>query len=112
MKYYQLVFYSGDGNFETMEILIDHEKFMSIQAALHGGAQFIGVKDRVIKSNMIKEIAPANHIVDEYLAMGVSLKSLGLPELKKLASSPVEKENIKKLDEMRVGSGLGKSFPS
>lgn len=111
MKYHTLTFYSGPDEFETKETLIDHATYIRIQEAMHEGRPFISVKDRLIKSSLIKEIAPANDIVQEYLAMGISLASLGLPEAAKLPAAPEQQQTIDRLGDMKRESGFGKPIP-
>lgn len=95
-KYFKLLTYTGGEDYETRETLINFDTFRKFQQEISEGKDLLILSDRIIKVSSIKEISPADDIVEYHLKTGTSLKSLGLaeptqadrlkndPELKKL----------------------------
>ena len=75
-----MVYVDGGEEYEAKETLIDEVMFRLLRKAFAEGADFISLPDRIIKRSRIKEILPADEIVQEYLGMGMSIKALGTKE--------------------------------
>jgi hypothetical protein len=103
MRYFKMMVYVDGGDYETRETLIDEPTFRQYQKAMLDGAERLVLEDRVIKTTSIKEIFPADDIVHEYLAMGVSLKSIGLPDREdaELGDGSIGGKNLGRLMEMK-----------
>ena len=75
-----MTYVSGGEDFETHETLINLDTFRQYQKAIGDGKEFLILEDRVIKISSIKEILPADDIVNYHLRTGTTLKELGLKE--------------------------------
>lgn len=111
MRYFKLVWYAGDDDYGTMEKLIDEPTFRKYQQAVLQGSDFLMLEDRIIKTKLIKEALPADEEVKEYIAMGVSMKSLNLPEITSLSSGQENIDIKKRYNDMISESGFGKLIP-
>ena len=79
------VYVQGE-DYETRETLIAEDTFRKYQQAIVKGATHLILEDRVIKVSSIKEILPADDIVQEYLRQGTTLAQLGLSESPQIES--------------------------
>lgn len=94
MRYFKIVIYSGDGDYETKEKIIGEKTFRNIQKALIGGSDLLVLEDRVIKRSQIKEITPADNEVAEYRNEGLNVeKLLNISDIDKLKEG--EKTELK-----------------
>jgi hypothetical protein len=59
MKLYKLVIYSGEKDFETKEYIVDEEVFKGHQQALINKNKFFLLKDKTLKTELVKECIPA-----------------------------------------------------
>ena len=101
-RYWKINIYVTGEDYETREILIEEPTFRKYQKAIAEGSTHLILEDRVIKTTSIKEILPADEIVQGYLSAGVSLKTLGLKEPVGIESGP---KAPKFLDEARKNIG-------
>jgi hypothetical protein len=96
-RYFKMYVYVVGEDYETRETLIDESTFRKYQRAIVEGNTHLVLEDKIMKVSSIKEILPADDIVNEYLAMGVKLKELGLKESPLLEKKKVYGE-LKKID--------------
>lgn len=81
MNYYKIITYAEGKNerdeIETRERLIDDNVYQLIQLAMKEGVEFIDLGGKgIIRRSSIKEIAPANDIVNEYQKANVRIDGL------------------------------------
>lgn len=102
MRFFKMNVYVSGDDYETRESLIDEETFRKYQKAIAEGSTHLILEDRVIKVSLIKEILPADEIVKEYIAVGISLKELGFKEPIKLKTGEqpqFQEQGLKKISE-------------
>lgn len=99
-KYFKMMTYvTGGEDYETHETLLDLNAFRQFQKAIIEHNDFLVLGDRVIKVSSIKEILPADDIVEYYKSVGQKLENMGIlsgpvaPEL----SEPSGDGTLKKL---------------
>ena len=80
MRYFKVIHFTTGDEYETSEFYIDEPRFRKIQKSILDGAEFLIFEDKLIKRSMLKEIKPAGEEIGEYKKMGISNKTLGLPE--------------------------------
>lgn len=81
MNYYKIITYAEGKNekneIETRERLVDENVYRLIQLAMKEDVEFIDLGAKgIIRRSSIKEIAPANDIVNEYQKIGVQIDGL------------------------------------
>ena len=77
MKYWKIVYRTGEEDFETKEVIIDNEQYKLIQNALLRGEDFIVLKDKpTIKRSSIASISEADDIVSEIQRTGLKVDGL------------------------------------
>jgi hypothetical protein len=94
MRYFKLNYYTSEGAYETWEDLIDEPKFRQIQKAILDGNDFIIMENKVIKRSAIREMSPADDIVQYYVSTGSTLEGMklrGSPERIGLSDEATEK---------------------
>ena len=87
MKYFKIIFRTGEEDFETKEIIINEDQHKEIQNQIIDGSDFVVVRNKAtIKRTSIASISEANDIVAEYQKEGVKIDGiLDAPELPKLS---------------------------
>ncbi len=80
MKYWQIIYYTGEGEFETKEVLINDDQYKQVQKALNEGREFIILENKpTIKSKLIASMNDAGSIVSEYQRLGIKVDGLLMP---------------------------------
>lgn len=86
MNYWKIIYYTGEGDYETSEVLINNDEYEKIQDALSKGADMLILSGRpTIKRSSLKAINGADDIIADYKRVGIPLKELGLTEPLKIA---------------------------
>jgi len=61
MNYWKIIFYTGEGEFETNELIINDEEYQKVQQVLSSGGDLIILRNRpVIKRSLIASITKAS----------------------------------------------------
>lgn len=82
MKYWQLIYRTGEEGYETKELLLTNDQHIQIRKALADGMEFLMLPGgATIKRNQLASINDAGHIVREYQNGGQNLFGLPAPEV-------------------------------
>jgi hypothetical protein len=77
MKYWGIIYRTGQEDWETKELLIDDIQYRLVQNALINGEDLIVIKDKpTIKRTAIVSINPADDIVATYQEQGLKIDGL------------------------------------
>lgn len=79
-KFWKLIFYTGEGEFETKELIINDTQYRQVQKALGEGREFIVLENKpTIKGKLIASITDATDEVGEYQKQNLELPGLSGP---------------------------------
>jgi hypothetical protein len=77
MKYWQIIYRTGQEDWETKEMIIDDNQYKLVQNALINGEDMIVIRDKpTIKRTSITSINSADKIVAEYQQQGLKIDGL------------------------------------
>ena len=93
-SYFKIIYHTGEGDWETGEIIVDKEQHTTIQKQMSEGSDFVFIKDKAtIKRTAIVSITPADDIVVTYQKQELKIDGLLEP-----AEKPKEiTGNVKKV---------------
>ena len=103
MKYWKIIFYTGEGEFETREMIINDKEYKQVQKVLAQGGDLIILKDKpTVKRTSIASIIEADREINEYRDEGIIvdgvLENPKKPKmLERRARSIVKEEEIKRI---------------
>jgi len=107
-RYFKLVYFVDGEDYDTMEALLSEQQFRAVQSAINEGKKFLMMENKVIRTQNVKEILPANEIVEEYRKMGIPLKQLGIVESPMLAAGVDDEKGRQRYEKMFGDKGFGK----
>jgi len=77
MRYWKLIYYTAEGEYETKSFLITDEQHSQIRKAMDEKAEFIGVDGKpTIKRTLIASIIEADKEMLEYQRQGIKVDGL------------------------------------
>lgn len=99
MKYFKIIFRTGEEDFETKEIIINEDQHKEIQSQIVDGSDFVVVRDKAtIKRTSIASISEAGDIIAEHQRTGVKVDGiLDTPDLPKLAGEVREPKTTEQI---------------
>ena len=97
MRYFKIIYFTNGDEYNTHETILTEPKYREFQKMLGAGADQFIFTDQTIRRSQIKESGPADDIMKEYIAQGLTHKELGLPE-------PITFEN--KEEPKKLGEGF------
>ena len=111
MRFWQIIYRTGEEDFETKEVLIDDNQYKQIQKALIEGQDMIVIVDKpTIKRTSIVSINEATGIVKDYQSQGLTIPGLlAVSETPRLTGEVKKAESIKDFLK-RTRNGLYEKF--
>ena len=77
MKYWQIIYRTGEEDWETKEVIISDEQYKLVQEVIRGNGDYIVLKDKpTIKRTSIVSINDAGEIVASYQRQGIKIDGL------------------------------------
>jgi hypothetical protein len=97
MRFWQIIYRTGEEDFETKEVLIDDNQYKQIQKALIEGQDMIVMAGKpTIKRTSIVSINEATGIVKDYQSQGLVIPGLlAVSETPRLTGEVKKAESIK-----------------
>jgi len=96
MNYWEITYYTGEGEFETKSVIVSDEEYRQVQKVIRDGGSMVLLKDRPsFKVSLIASVNKANHIVNEHIKTGMPIYGV-LPENSKMPLLGETQEERKK----------------